>query len=421
MTQKRKDRRGRNLRDGEDQMPDGRYRYRYQDKNGKRQAVYSWRLVPSDRLPAGKRESPSLREKEQSIREDSHDGIDGKSAAKLTLNDTFSLYMSTRRELKERTRAFYTYMYQKYVSKELGIRKLPDIRYSDVKSFYNSLLEGGLKASSVDIIHTILRPVFTLAVRDGYIRANPAANAAEDVRKSRMGDKTRRHALTIQEQEAFVNFVASSKTYQHWLPLFTFLLGTGCRIGEAAGLRWQDCDFEKSTISINHSLLYKPLHGKGYAFHISTPKSSSGWRTVPMLQEVKQALLEEQHRQLEDGGCAVEVEGYTGFVFTTGKNNLRTPGSVNDAIRRICAAYNREETAAAAQEGRRPVPLRPFSVHNLRHTFCTRFCENESNVKVIQEIMGHSSITTTMNIYAEVTECRKKEAFNSLQGKLKIL
>ena len=63
---------------------------------------------------------------------------------------------------------------------------------------------------------------------------------------------------------------------------------------------------------------------------------------------------------------------------------------------------------------------RHFSVHNLRHTFCTRFCENETNIKVIQEIMGHSDIGTTMNIYAEATESKKKESFENLDGKIKI-
>lgn len=61
-----------------------------------------------------------------------------------------------------------------------------------------------------------------------------------------------------------------------------------------------------------------------------------------------------------------------------------------------------------------------FSVHNLRHTFCTRFCENETNIKVIQDIMGHADISTTMNIYAEATESKKKESFDNLEGKIKI-
>ena len=62
--------------------------------------------------------------------------------------------------------------------------------------------------------------------------------------------------------------------------------------------------------------------------------------------------------------------------------------------------------------------IRHFSVHNLRHTFCTRFCENETNLKVIQDIMGHADITTTMNIYAEATKEKKQEAMANLNGKM---
>ena len=61
-----------------------------------------------------------------------------------------------------------------------------------------------------------------------------------------------------------------------------------------------------------------------------------------------------------------------------------------------------------------------FSAHNLRHTFCTRLCEHETNLKVIQEIMGHSDIQTTMNVYAEATEQRKKDVFANLENKIKI-
>ena len=72
------------------------------------------------------------------------------------------------------------------------------------------------------------------------------------------------------------------------------------------------------------------------------------------------------------------------------------------------------------QEQRQPILMSHFSVHNLRHTFCTRFCENETDLKIIQEIMGHSDIATTMNIYNEVTRERKQESFAKLEGKIKI-
>ena len=70
-----------------------------------------------------------------------------------------------------------------------------------------------------------------------------------------------------------------------------------------------------------------------------------------------------------------------------------------------------DELKKAKREGREPVILPVFSCHIFRHTFCTRFCEHEDNIKVIQSIMGHADIETTMDIYAEITEMRKKKAF----------
>ena len=80
----------------------------------------------------------------------------------------------------------------------------------------------------------------------------------------------------------------------------------------------------------------------------------------------------------------------------------------------------RNYTERAIKEGRAPELLPRFSCHHLRHTFCTRFCENETNLKIIQEIMGHADITTTMDIYNEATKDKKKESFAELEGKIKI-
>ena len=99
---------------------------------------------------------------------------------------------------------------------------------------------------------------------------------------------------------------------------------------------------------------------------------------------------------------------------------MHNPQTINRAIVRIYKAYNEEEEKNAKKEKREPVLIPHFSVHNLRHTFCTRFYENETNIKVIQEIMGHSDISTTMNIYAEATESKKQESFKNLIGKMKI-
>ena len=85
------------------------------------------------------------------------------------------------------------------------------------------------------------------------------------------------------------------------------------------------------------------------------------------------------------------------------------------------ADYNAEETAKAKKEKRDPVLLPDFSAHVLRHTFCTRLCENESNLKVIQSVMGHKDIQTTMDIYADCTEDKKQEVIKNIENNIFIL
>lgn len=422
MAEKRKDPKGRSLKDGETLMPDGRYRFRYTDRNGNRQAVYSWRLVPTDKTPTGKRDGLSLREKEKAIENDMRDGIDGKKAAKLTLNDMFELYISGKCDLKQSTRTHNRYMHNKFVASELWTRKIDSIKFSDMKRFFNSLIyDRGFKPNTIHGILTLLHPVFTLAVRDGYIRSNPTDGIISELKKGgAKWDKPKRHALTIEEQEAFINFVAQSDIYRHWLPLFTTFLGTGCRVGELIGLRWCDCDFERGTISINHILTYTMQDDGHSEKHITTPKTAAGYRTIPMLKEVRSALMQERRRQLLEGCCKEAIDGYDSFVFTNSTGSTHLPCSINQALERIRLAHNTQETEQAKREHLEPLIIPHFSVHNLRHTFCTRFCENETNVKVIQEVMGHSDISTTMNIYAEATENAKKESFSSLEGKIKI-
>lgn len=123
---------------------------------------------------------------------------------------------------------------------------------------------------------------------------------------------------------------------------------------------------------------------------------------------------------MQEGSSTVEIDGYSGFIFTNRNGYVHNPMTINRAIKRIYTAYNEEEKELAKKEKRKPLLIRHFSIHNLRHTFCTRFCENETNIKVIQDIMGHADISTTMNIYAEATESKKKESFDNLEGKIKI-
>ncbi len=408
MAEKRKDNKGRNLRTGEYQRTDGIYQFKYTDSTGKKRVIYSKDLA-------------ELRIKEEAVKQDLKDGIKTRAEVTLTVNDMFQKYIATKTELKPSTLTNYKYMFRNYVQDSFGLKKLADVRYSDVKSFYNSLIkEKNFKPNSMEIINTILHPVFTLAVRDGYIRTNPTDGVMREIKQSHNWEKPKRHALTVEQQTAFISYVANSETYNHWLPLFTTFLGTGCRVGELIGLRWEDCDFDNDVISINHNLIYRQTENGNCEMSITTPKTSAGCRTIPMLPEVKKAILTERKNQMLNGFSTTEIDGYKGFIFVNRYGYVHNPMTINRAIVRIYKAYNLEEVENAKKEKREPVLIPHFSVHNLRHTFCTRFCENETNIKVIQEIMGHSDISTTMNIYAEATESKKQESFKNLAGKIKI-
>ena len=136
-----------------------------------------------------------------------------------------------------------------------------------------------------------------------------------------------------------------------------------------------------------------------------------------MLDEVKAALLRERSNKKPKKKFV--VEGYSGFVFNSA-GQVYTNAFLYDSIQGIVETYNREELMKANLEKRQPVYLPKMSAHIFRHTFCTRMCEQDVNLKVLQDIMGHRNIRTTMEVYAKATREKKQDAIKELNGKFKI-
>ena len=406
MANSRKDNRGYLLKTGECQRKDGRYSYSYTDKKGERHTVYASTLA-------------ELRKKERQIIRDIEDGIDAHAPEKITLNQLFDKYFSTKCDLKPTTRAGYKYTYDHYVRESFGKRKITEIRYTDVKQYYYELIQDrGLSSATLDNVHTDLHPTFQMGVRDGLLRVNPTDGVMAEIKKGHFWNKPKRRALTIPEQKSFTDFIVNNREFQGWFPILMVLLGTGMRIGECIGLRWDDLDFEHRMISVNHNLTDRPYEDGKFARHIQTPKTRAGARTIPMIDEVYDAFLQEYEMQKCMGFKSETIDGYTNFVFLTTGGSVMSASSVNRAIKLVIKTHNEAEEVRAKEEGRKPVMLPDFSAHHLRHTFCTRLCENETNLKVIQSIMGHADISTTMDIYAEATNEKKQEIMADLQGKI---
>ena len=408
MAKSRRDNKGHALRKGEFQRSqDGRYAYSYTDPLGQRRTIYASNLR-------------DLRIKEDELTKNQLDGLDLYTAEKTTMNMLFDRYIKSKRNLRETTKTNYIYNYDHYVRDGFGKKRICDIKYSDVLFFYQSLIdERELSVHTVDSVHGLLHPAFEMAVRDNIIRKNPSENVMKEFKKRVGKNKGVRHALTIEQQRAFLSYIADSDVFSHWYSLFEFLLGTGCRIGEAIGIRWKDVDFNNRVISINHSVSYFAKREDGVSkcgYKVFLPKTDSGIRQIPMLDEVYETLKMDYEYQQANGFSKLEVDGMSGFVFTNRFGSLHNGQNVNRAIKRICEAYNSEAIEKAKKNHNEPLLLPDFSAHHLRHTFATRLCENVTNLKVIQSIMGHKNIETTMDIYAEATEGKKQEIFNQLNN-----
>lgn len=401
---KRYDKRHRLLHTGEIERADGYYTYRWTSRDGKRHSVTTSTLE-------------ELRAKEDEIRRDTSDGIRVDSQ-NVTVNDLFKLWKNLKRGIKDNTYQNYCYMYTQFVAEDIGKLAIRKLKRSDVKRFYNKLTdERGLKIATIDNIHTVLHQVLNLAVEDNYVRNNVSDNLLKELKQTHHFEDEHKRALTVPEQELFLSFLASEKTqYHHWYPIFAVMVGTGMRVGEICGLRWEDIDMENGMIDVNHTLVYYNHAVDGCYFNIHTPKTKAGERQIPMLKNVKEAFrLERMYQEYNHMECKVSVDGFTNFIFINRFGNLQHQGTLNKALRRIIRDCNDRQLS---KETKNPVLLPNFSCHSLRHTFTTRLVEAGINIKVIQELCGHTRSDVTLDIYTTVTKELKRREFGNFEKKL---
>ena len=403
---KRYDSRHRLLRTGESERADGYYTYRWTPRSGKRNSVTAGTLE-------------ELREKEDEIQRDVSDGIRA-DAKNVTLNTLYDLWKELKVNLKHNTFSNYCYMYEQFVADNIGMLPVTKLKRSDIKAFYNMLADTrGLKIATIDNIHTVIHQILQLAVEDNYIRRNISDNLLKELKSSHHYEDSHRRALTLPEQELFMEFLSKENSqYYHWLPIFTVMLGTGMRVGEITGLRWNDIDLKSGMIDVNHTLVYyKHRDENGCYFDIHSPKTKAGVRQIPMTEEVKNAfLLEKKMQDLAGIQSKVTIDGYHNFIFVNRFGNVQNQGTLNRALRRIIRDCNDKQLL---KEKNNPVLLPNFSCHSLRHTFTTRLVEAGVNIKVIQNLCGHSRSDVTLDIYTTVTKELKQAEFDDFQKKLK--
>ena len=402
MPVKRKDKKGRILKEGEYQRRDGKYEYKFLDSTGQRRSVYSWRLVETDATPSGKRVDLSLREKEKNIQRK----LDAKiiiGKDNTTLNDLFALHIQFV-NLSNATRVNYLYMWEHFIEETFGNKKVSNLKKTDILKFYADQKKAGLSDGTIQIFHKLINPSLQLAVEDHIIPFNPAKGCCKEYSRE---DALEKIALTSEQLCIFFNEVKKHRCWQEYELIFRIMLGLACRRGELIGLTWKNINMQDRLVVIDHSVLYRIKDGKSQFYAKETKTRNS--RTIPMTQEVYECFLK-LHKNIEKILTTAKVDGYSDFVFTSANGTTPLyPDNLNIFLGKVVSRYNKN-----AKE-----PLPKISTHTFRHTGCTRMAEAGIDINTLCYIMGHKSYKMVFKVYDHVNLDRVKKEMNKMDFMMK--
>ena len=242
MSEKRRDNKNRILRNGESQRPDGRYRYKYIDKDGVSRDVYSWRLEKNDPTPKGKLRDLSLREKEKQIERDLFDEITP-NGGNMTVLELVKKYISLKTGVRHNTAANYKFVVNIIKKEEFGRKRIDKVKLSDAKAWLIKLQKvDGRGYSSIHSIRGVVRPAFQMAVDDDLIRKNPFGFELASVV---VNDSVTREAVTRKQERDFLKFIKEDKHFCKYYDGIYILFNTGLRISKY-------CTFTFSVINVKH-------------------------------------------------------------------------------------------------------------------------------------------------------------------------
>ncbi len=383
MSIKRRDNKNRILRNGESQRPDGRYVYVYVDNSGKQKFLYSWKLENTDKLPQGKRDCVSLRDKIKRVQKNLDDGLvsDG---GNMTVLQLVKKYVGQKTGVRHNTEANYNFIINIVNKEDFGMKRIDKVKLSDAKAWLIKLQSDGRGYSTIHAIRGVVRPAFQMAVDDDLIRKNPFDFQLATII---VNDSVTREAITQKQQRQFLEFVKNDKHFCKYYDGIYILFNTGLRISEFVGLVKSDIDFENGRIKVDHQLQRK----RNMEYTIESTKTSSGVRYIPMTTEVKECF---KHIIENRKNPKIEpmIDGYVGFLFLDRNNMPMVALHWEKYFQHICEKYNNIYK----------VQMPKITPHVCRHTFCSNMAKSGMNPKTLQYIMGHSDIGVTLNTYTHV-------------------
>ena len=380
---RRRDSKHRVLRNGESVRANGKYQFKY-TVNGRPHFVYSWRLEPTDPLPAGKKPCLSLRELEKQIGYDLERQIDiGRK--NMTVCELVERYLRTKTGVRPNTLQNYNFVRGILEKKEFGSRAISKVKTSDAKLFLIELQQIDHRGySSVKTVRGVLRPAFQMAVDDDILLKNPFAFELAGVV---VNDSVTREAITREQMRKFLKFVHDDNIYCKYYEVMYILFHTGMRISEFCGLTIRDIDLKNRTVNIEKQLQRKP----DMTLYVEQTKTEAGRRVIPITEEVAECF----RTIIEDRPAPKRekmIDGYTGFLFLDKNDNPLVAMHWQHRMKSMVNKYNDIYR----------VQMPSITPHVCRHTYCSNMAKSGMNPKTLQYLMGHSDISVTLNVYTHV-------------------
>lgn len=320
----------------------------------------------------------------------------------ITLDEWIKEWMKVYKKPYVSPRTFQGYVEKsKAIIEHLGNMKLQKIELYHLQRFVSELQKEGKSPKSLRHYYSILKMCFDDAMMCRLMVMNPA-------KKLKLPSMRRKELeiMTKEEQKIFEEIMR-----EHSMGVaFIVLVNTGLRAGELSGLTWKDVDFENKTLYVRRGVQKITTYDDEFKKvsrerKVTDVKTENSYRVVPMLNKVVRILKEYKEQKMKEYEEVAELgEGFReeDFIFKTKCDNPINSEYLRKTCQAICESHN----------------FRKVGIHELRHTFATRSIEAGIDLRVLQEILGHASYSTTADIYVHILGQVKLSQMNRLEAYL---